>query len=239
MNLAERFCNEILLAACSSVNSSEDISFYCDMLPKIVKICNLNIEDIDSFVKVKLCVDPSARSTTNKIDTNISIDQFLLLKHITGSCKENKREEKSDKMLALNIAAKKQRIRLNEKISNNYNAFKHQTKAHETNLDDTNQFKIKTFPNVSLNEPKYFNNSHWTLENLGNVQIHPELENYTNQLYKNIINNIQQKRYNYLYTSQDLNIFFNQNYVSFCPKYQQYSSQTQDKLTSILMPPKK
>lgn len=56
------------------------------------------------------------------------------------------------------------------------------------------------------------------MENLKNLQTQAEIENYTKQLYQNILTNTQQQRIaQNLRNSQDLNMFFNQNYANFSP----------------------
>lgn len=239
-NLAELFCNEILLAAYSSDNSSGDILFYFKSLIKIMKICNLNIKYVDSSMKVKLYDGSSAQSTSNKVKTNLPIDQFLLLKYRSNGHKEENSYQEFSQVLKLNYERIKQKNMTNEKLHKNNNDLKKcQNEPQEANIDNINQLELDNISNLSLDELKSSNNSHWSLEKYENVPINIELENYTKQLYKNIITNIRQKQYYCLQSSQDINIFFNKNYVSFRPKCDHCTTQGQIAESSLkLLSPK-
>lgn len=238
-NLAELFCNEILLAAYSNDNSSADILFYFKMLTKIMKICNLNIKYVDSSMKLRLRDGTSAQNTSNKKETNLPIDQFLLLKYRNNGHKEKTSYQEFSQVLKLDDATIKQKNISNKKLPKNYDLNIFKSKPQEVNVDDIDEFKFGKILNLSLGVPRSFNNSHLTLEKHCNVQIYTELENYTKQLYKNIIINMRQKQYNSLHTSQDLNMFFNQNYVRFRPTCEQYTSQSHIlKSLSKLLPPR-
>jgi len=58
-NLSELIYNEIKLAVNRSPTSS-DLSYYCNMLSKIIETCNLENRDVDSSMKANLIVNSSA-----------------------------------------------------------------------------------------------------------------------------------------------------------------------------------
>ncbi|XP_060861971.1 uncharacterized protein LOC132939002 [Metopolophium dirhodum] len=60
-NLSELICNEIRLATNASGTSS-DLSYYYEMLSKIIETSNFKIKDVDPFMKANLIVNSSAKS---------------------------------------------------------------------------------------------------------------------------------------------------------------------------------
>lgn len=73
-NLADLICNEIRLAMNANGTSSEDVLYYNEMLTKIIKMCNVEMKNVDSSMKDKLVVDSFTRLTRSNNKYKKEID---------------------------------------------------------------------------------------------------------------------------------------------------------------------
>lgn len=201
-----------------------------------METCHLNIKDVDSSMKVKLNMDSSAKSTcsntTHENETNLSDNESVDITHQTRikGRKPKHLQNTGPKVFSQKSEFNKEAKKTNDYSRNtakNNNASKNvQNKTHQANASDELKFKMSKFLNSSVDKfnekPSSSNNPHFSMENLRNLQTQAEIENYTKQLYQNILTNTQQQQLTHnLHTSQDLNMFFNQNYANFRPSFQQ------------------
>lgn len=224
--MAELVCNEIRLATNFSGTASEDILFYYKMLTKIIETCDLKIKEPDSSMKTKLTtLDASNTSacsnTTYQSETDSSDNEVVVInKNTSEKCKKKNQKPKHLQNTGPKLYTTPN---LNKKTNKkNDNTKKHapkiaSNKTQNKNTSNVDQMKSKMskFLNSPAVEPISSNNSNLlTTEALRNIQTQSEIENYTQQLYQNILTNTQQYNLHNIAASQNRNRFFNQNHTN-------------------------
>lgn len=199
-----------------------------------MEICKLDIKNIDSSMKAKLSTDLSVKSTCSSNDTNLSDNEESV--NTTQKTRTKVRKSKHLQNTGPKVYSQKSGLnkaaKINNHPKNNNEPTNIKSKTNQTNGNDQLKFKMSKFLNSSMDnpiqKPSSSNKSHFSMENLRDLKTQAEIENYTKQLYQNILTNTQQQSPQNLHNSQDLNRFFHQNYASFSPLFQQSQFQNSD-----------
>lgn len=96
-NLSELICNEIRLAT-NANGTSSDLFYYFEMLSKIIETCNIEIKDVDPFMKANLIINSSSISAI----TNITVQSETKLadskKNVTANKNITKNKKRGNNM---------------------------------------------------------------------------------------------------------------------------------------------
>lgn len=206
--------------------------YYFKMLTKIMEKCDLKMNDVDPSMKSKLLLPhSSARSlcsnTNGQSENDFSDNESVNNKKVV-STRRNKNRKKHLQDTGNRVFTKKPEVGTSNKKTDYppKNASKNiQNKTFQTNAYDIEQmnFKMSKFLNTSQanrNAPPIISNP-LSLGNLRNIQTQAEIEQYTQQLYQNILSNTQKQFNLHNVNTQENNRFINQNQINLNTPFQQ------------------
>lgn len=210
-----------------------------------METCNLQMKDVDSFLKSKLIIDSSARSSfDNKTNQNEmgSSDNESVVKNISVKQKNKTLKPKhlqgtGPKVFTQKSDSNKGPNTKNDNPYPNFNSRYSKNKNHANTIDQM-QCKMSKFLNFSSPEgPRFSNNSNILApENLRNVQTQSQVEQYTQQLYQDILTN---NTYQHQNTVPDTPNYYNSrsNHIyptsSITPQYYPFQNQQPPSLLDI------
>jgi hypothetical protein len=177
------------------------------MLPVIIETCNIVIKEVDPLMKNGLINILPTKLTC----LNSQSESDLLPNEDVDKTIKNKNQKKKTLKKTKNLYYPGSKgFVINSQINNVH------MKTHQTNAIDNNQLKSKTleFLNSSAENQSSKNSIPSINVNLKNLQNNEELQNYTQQLYQNILSNMHQQYNLHNITPQGLNRFFNQNHAN-------------------------
>jgi len=179
---------------------------------------NLNVKDVDPSMKNKLIVDSCTKSTSknaNNVLDDECVNSEVKNKNKNKNSKPKHLQNTGPKKLTKKIEKNKEGTQKKNETLKNSNASKNvkknTKKATATNSDELKLNWTKFF--ASSNNSTLFNDP----EKLRNLKTQAEMEQYTKQLYQNILTNTQQQHNLQSNNFQDHNMFFNQNQPNLNP----------------------
>lgn len=212
-SLPELICNEIRLVTNLSDTSADDMLYYFKMLTKIIETCNLKLKEVDSSMKSKIMINSSVGSVNESVGGN-KPKKSHKAKHL---------QHTGPKVVSSTIKLNEGAKSMDADSNHNKNASKKdQNKKPQPKANDVKKMKAKMekvlsssngggvgLPNKSKNLPKD-----------SNLEMRQGIQQYTQQLYQNILANTHAHFNSPNVSSSDLNNYFNQNHANFSSSIQ-------------------